>query len=48
MVGKIVPDPFIKKAKLSTSLDQRPEMLCSLFLLYVLVDVYQNILKLRR
>ena len=29
MVGKIVPDPFIKKAKLSTSLDQRPEMLCS-------------------
>ena len=31
MVGKIFPDPFIKKAKLSTSLDQRPEMLCSLF-----------------
>ena len=39
MVGKIFPDPFIKKAKLSTSLDQRPEMLCSLFLLHVLVDV---------
>ena len=33
MVGKIVPDPFIKKAKLSTSLDQRPEMLCSFVLI---------------
>ena len=43
----IVPDPFIKKSKLIISLDKQSEILQSLFLFYVLVEVYQNVLKLR-
>ena len=38
---------FYKKSKLSISLNQQPDILQSLFLLYVQVEVYQNILKLR-
>ena len=38
---------FYKKSKLRISLDQQSEMLYRLFLLYVQVEVYQNILKLR-
>ena len=40
--GEASPRPFSKKSKLSTSLDQQSEMLYSLFLLYVQVEVYQN------
>ena len=43
---KLVPRPFAKKAKFSISLDQQSEVLCSLFLLYVQVDCYRNVLKL--
>ena len=45
--GGASPRPFYKKSKLSISLDQQSEMLESLLSLYVLVEVYQNILKLR-
>ena len=38
--------PFHKKSKLSVSLDQQPEMLLSLVLLYVLAEIRKNILKL--
>ena len=41
------PRPFLKKSKLSISLDQQSEISYSLFLLYVQVEDYQNILKLR-
>ena len=41
------PRPFYKKSKLSISLDHQSKMLLSLFLLYVQLRVYQNILKLR-
>ena len=44
--GEASPRTLHKKSKLSISLDQQPEMLKSLFLLYVQVPVYQNILKL--
>ena len=37
------PRPFYKKLKLNTSLDQQSEILYSLFLLYVEVEVYPNI-----
>ena len=37
---------FYKKSQLSISLDQQPEILGGLFLLYVQVEDYQNILKL--
>ena len=40
------PRPFYQKSKLSISLDQQSQMLYNLFLLYVQVEVYQNILKL--
>ena len=40
------PRLFYKKSKLSISLDQQPKMLYSLFL-YIQVEVYQNILKLK-
>ena len=43
--GEASPRPFDKKSKLSISLDQQSEILCSLFLLYVQVEVYQNISK---
>ena len=44
--GKLVPHLF-KKSKLSISLDYQSVMLHSVFLLYVLVEVYQNIFKLQ-
>ena len=47
VVEKLVPKPFSIKPKLSISLDQKSEILYSLFLLYIQVKGYQNILKLR-
>ena len=41
------PRPFSIKSKLSTSLDQQSEILYSLHLLYVQMENYQNMLKLR-
>ena len=38
--------PFYKDSKFSISLDQQPKISYSLFLLYVQVEVHQNILKL--
>ena len=37
--------PFYKNSKLIVSLDQQSEMLHSLLLFYVQVEVYQNVLK---
>ena len=45
--GRASPRLFYKKSKLSISLDQQSEILWSLFLLYVQVEVYQNMWKLR-
>ena len=46
-VGKTIPRPFSeKKTNLKISLDQQPEILEGLFLSYVQVEDYQNILKL--
>ena len=46
--GQTSPRPFFKKSKLSISLSyQQSEASYSLFLLYVQVDNYQKILKLR-
>ena len=45
--GEARSKSFHKHIKLSISLNQHSEMLQSLFLLYVHVEVYQNILKLR-
>ena len=45
MMEKLVPDP-LKKLRLSTSVDQQSEMLYSLFLLLVQLEIYQNILQL--
>ena len=45
--GKTSPRPFSKKSKLSISSDQQPEILYILLLLYVLVEDYENMLKLR-
>ena len=44
--GETSPRQFFKKSKLSIFLDQQSEHLYSLFLLYVRVEDYQNILKL--
>ena len=44
--GEASRRPFYKKSNLSISLDQQSEMLQNLFLLYVQVKIYQNILKL--
>ena len=44
--GETCLRPFRKKSKLSISLDQRSEILQSLFSLYVLVEICKNILKL--
>ena len=41
------PRPFSEKTKLSIYLDKKSQILYSLFLLFVQVDDYQNILKLR-
>ena len=45
--GEASPRPFYKNSKLSISLDQQPEMLYSLFLLYVKVKFYQKRLQLK-
>ena len=45
--GRTSPRPFHKKSDLSISLDQHSDVLNSLFLLYVQVEGYLNILKLR-
>ena len=45
--GEASPRPFYKKSKSSISLNQQTGMLQNLFLLYVQVKVYQNILELR-
>ena len=47
VVERLVPDSFIKKSKLSISMDQQSQMLQSFFFLYVQVEVYQNILEVR-
>ena len=39
VVEKLLPDPFLKKTKLSISLDQQSY---SLFLLYARIEDYQN------
>ena len=39
--GEASPRPIYKKSKLMISLDQQSEMLYSLFLLYIQVEVYQ-------
>ena len=44
---EVSPRPFEKKSKLSTPLNQQSEMLQSLFLLHIRVEVNQNILKVR-
>ena len=41
------PRPFPKKSKISISLDQQSKVLYSLLLLYVQVEDYRNILKIR-
>ena len=45
--GEAIPKLFYKKLKLSISLDQHFEMLSSLFLFCVQVEVYKNIFKSR-
>ena len=37
----------MKKSELSISLNQQSQMFCSLLLLYIHVNVYRNMLKLR-
>ena len=44
--GKAGPRSFNKKWKLSIYFDQQSDMLKSLVLLYVQVEIYQNILRL--
>ena len=43
--GETIPGPFFKRAKLRISPDQQSETLCSLFLMYVLLEGNQNTLK---
>ena len=45
--GETIRGPFLKKLKLSKSLDQQSELLCSFFLLCAQVEDSQNIVKLR-
>ena len=45
--GKASPRPFYKKSKLSITLNKQSEMLQRLILLNVLMEVYENILKLK-
>ena len=47
VVEKLSHRSYLKKSKLNKYLNQQLEILYSLFLLYVQVDIYQNILKLR-
>ena len=44
--GEVSPRPFYKKSKLGIPPDQWTEMLYSLFLSHVPVELYKNILKL--
>ena len=46
-VGETIPRSFFKELKLSISLDQQSKVSYSLFLLYVEVEDYKNIFKLR-
>ena len=46
MWWKSSPQALAQNKKMSISLDQQSEMLEGLFLLYVQVKVYQNVLKL--
>ena len=45
--GETSPRPFHKKAKLNRFLDQQAKRLYSQFLVYVIVENHQNILKIR-
>ena len=45
--GEACPRPIHENSTLIISLDQQSEMLQNLFLLYVQMEVYQNLLKLR-
>ena len=45
--GKTNPRLFPKKSKLSISLDQQSKVLYNLLLLYVQIEDYRNILKLK-
>ena len=45
--GETIPRPFSQKSKFNIRLDQQSEILYNLFLEYVQVEDYQNILKLR-
>ena len=45
--GETSPRPFHKKSKLNRFLDQQTKRLYSQFLVYVIVENHQNILKLR-
>ena len=47
IVEKLVPHPFPKKSELSMALGQQSEVLHNLLLLYVHVEDYQNLVKLR-
>ena len=44
--GEACPRNFYKKSKVSIYLDQQSEILYSLFLSYVYMNIYQNIVKL--
>ena len=46
--GETIPRFFYKKSKLTISLDQYTKVLYSLFLLYIKVEKYQNIVKVSR
>ena len=45
--GKASLRSYLKKSKLNIYLDQQSEILYRLFLLYVQVEIYKNILKVR-
>ena len=43
--GETSPRHFSEKSKLNISLDQQSKVLYNLFLLYLQVEIYQNLLK---
>ena len=43
----LFPDPFLKKNRIEECLDQHSEVLHNFLLLYVQIEEYQSILKLR-
>ena len=45
--GDASPRPNYRKSKLSIPPDQQSETLCSLFLLYVQMEVYETVLKIK-